>query len=351
MFVLLCRYDSISLFHSLYPFLNSKHSQKFQFTTSADFCLSSSISSTQTLIIVRFFKGKYKSHDENMDLMKKLRDKFSKIIFFDDSDGADSLHPEFLPYVDEYWKKQLLRDLTNYLKPMYGEQLYSEYYHKKFNVHDDEVRIRPKVDDHDLLQKIKVCWNLGVGSYPIRHRRFRQGLTLARLFGPRAARIVMRGLHASDQSPKEDKVHAHFSIPQEKSLGFQRRLILEKIVNDPRVSTGLISDRKYKDSFARTKVVISPFGYGEICFRDFEAIQNRCLLVKPAVEHLVTWPEIYIENETYVSCKWDGSDIQEKIDSCFESEIPLSEITEEATRRYKIAFDQIDIRLSELLNI
>ena len=52
---------------------------------------------------------------------------------------------------------------------------------------------------------------------------------------------------------------------------------------------------------------ISPFG-GEICYREFESFLYRCVLIKPNMEHLRTWPDYYIENKTYLPMKQDDLD-------------------------------------------
>jgi hypothetical protein len=74
-----------------------------------------------------------------------------------------------------------------------------------------------------------------------------------------------------------------------------------------------IPRRKYLLELLRSRVVFSPFGWGEVCFRDYEAVACGALLVKPAMEHLITSPNIYVDGETYVSVKWDLSDSAEKI--------------------------------------
>ena len=63
-----------------------------------------------------------------------------------------------------------------------------------------------------------------------------------------------------------------------------------------------------------SKVVFSPFGWGELCFRDYEAVYCGCLLVKPSMDHVVTSPDIFEAGVTYVPVKWDLSDLTEKIE-------------------------------------
>lgn len=68
----------------------------------------------------------------------------------------------------------------------------------------------------------------------------------------------------------------------------------------------------YFAELRRTKAVVSPWGFGELCYRDFEAMLAGAVLVKPNSKHVVSWPYIFGDNQ-YVACKPDLSDLVEKI--------------------------------------
>jgi hypothetical protein len=75
--------------------------------------------------------------------------------------------------------------------------------------------------------------------------------------------------------------------------------------------------RPYEDfinTMRRSMCTLSPYGMGEICFRDFEIIQFGSVMVKPDMSLVNTYPNIYIPYETYVPCALDWSDLEEKID-------------------------------------
>lgn len=57
--------------------------------------------------------------------------------------------------------------------------------------------------------------------------------------------------------------------------------------------------------------ILSPFGWGEICTRDFEAFVYGATLLKPSMEHCITFPNVYISNETYIPLDWSFCDIDE----------------------------------------
>ena len=70
----------------------------------------------------------------------------------------------------------------------------------------------------------------------------------------------------------------------------------------------------YLQKIYDSKVFVSPYGQGEICFRDFELLQLGTIMIKPDMSHLNTSPNIYEDGKTYISCKYDWSDLEEKID-------------------------------------
>lgn len=64
----------------------------------------------------------------------------------------------------------------------------------------------------------------------------------------------------------------------------------------------------------QSKIAISPFGMGELCYRDLESIQHGCIIIKPDMSHVITEPNLFIENETYIPCKVDYSDLSEIVE-------------------------------------
>ena len=60
---------------------------------------------------------------------------------------------------------------------------------------------------------------------------------------------------------------------------------------------------KYYKKLSESKVCVSPFGWGEINYRDFESFTYATLLVKPDMNHLKTWPQLY-NSKNMVSYDW-----------------------------------------------
>ena len=72
--------------------------------------------------------------------------------------------------------------------------------------------------------------------------------------------------------------------------------------------------QEYIQTLYDSKIAISPFGMGELCFRDFECMQFGTIFIKPSMSIVNTTPNIYENNETYVSVNYDWSDLNEKVD-------------------------------------
>ena len=53
---------------------------------------------------------------------------------------------------------------------------------------------------------------------------------------------------------------------------------------------------------------------GEIGERDYESMMLGTIILKPSCERVDSYPKMMIENETYIPCNYDWSDLEEKID-------------------------------------
>ena len=62
--------------------------------------------------------------------------------------------------------------------------------------------------------------------------------------------------------------------------------LLEKIKENKLFLTGTLPHKEYIEECSEVYGLLSPFGWGEICYRDFEAIMCGNILVKPDMSHL-----------------------------------------------------------------
>ena len=89
---------------------------------------------------------------------------------------------------------------------------------------------------------------------------------------------------------------------------------LEKLGDGYNIVKGQSTPQQFIDIMKKSKVGLSPFGMGELCYRDLELIQWGCLLIKPDMSKVITEPDFFKPMETYVPVKPDWSDLNETIE-------------------------------------
>lgn len=71
---------------------------------------------------------------------------------------------------------------------------------------------------------------------------------------------------------------------------------------------------QYRTKLDRSKTVASPWGWGEPCYRDCEAILRGCVLLKPDSSHVKGWPDVFGRDFPGYSCKPDWIDLPEAVE-------------------------------------
>jgi hypothetical protein len=352
--ILVC-YERISLFHTMEPFFLKQFRPLFRFTQSPEYCLGRD--KNKILIMERWFQHRDPRDlsPEDADLMEKLRNKYQTIYFMNGQPEAGTNRLELLPYVDKLFYKSIFSDPQNYLRDLYAKNLFADYYHQKYGVTDLHPGFHPQPAPAAAeIQKIGLSWNIGLGAYPRRRWPQRTGVFLARAGFPGLGRLFKTGLpHPPPDFSAPARtiaVHGRIDPVSSESIAYQRRLYLEKIKGDPRFITGMVSERQYYEELFDSKIVLSPFGWGEVCFRDFEAIISGALLFKPDMSHLKTWPDVYIPFETYIPLSWDGTDIKEKTETYLANDGERKRIAENAWEQYRSALKDPEDRFSSLFH-
>jgi hypothetical protein len=341
-------HDRIACFHSLKPFLFARKGRRFVYTSSPEWCLENDRNSV--LVMVRRF---IKPDLVDLDLMRRLRGKYERIAFFHDDAGGGIPRLEVLPYVDLFYTKALFKDRSLYLRPLYGKELYSDFFHEKYGVVDPDHRDRPAAEDPAMLSKLRLSWNIGVGDYPRGKLRQRAGVAASIALGFRAARLFYgNGRLPTDPAASNRgsiDVHARLGFPSRPSIAHQRRLILERIAGHPSFLVGPTSQREYNREVASSKIVLSPFGWGELCLRDFEAVLGGALLLKPDMSHLETWPDVFVPGESYAPFSWDGEDLIEVAERYLADEAARKRIARQAFESYKNQLDSLAERFEAII--
>lgn len=340
--------ERITLLYSLFPFWTSKFSNKFVFTTDLEWVLKKD--RNQKILLVRCFKTLLNKEGRTPFILR-LKNKYKKVFIFDDNDGTESFYLDLLPFVDKYYKKQLFIDKVNYSKDFIGRRLHSDYYQRLMSGSistPDKVPNPPMQRD---LEKMSILWNIGIGLYPLSgYIEF-----LAKKGVNKFGRYWMKSLLSSPRfltcpKPILQKCHARFGYePYSPEVGFQRKMLLELVKNDNDFLSGKVDKKRYQKEISQVQLVLSPFGWGEICFRDFEAILHGAVLIKPNVSHLETWPNIFIPNETYIPVDWDGNDLKAKIKTLLDNQHIVSEVRNHAWDTYRHAFLSLDERVLQVI--
>jgi hypothetical protein len=384
--VLVC-YERISLYHTTVPFfLKEKSSRRkgngkiFHFTQRADFCLR--YDRNPVLFMERCFQHREPRDlaPDELETMKKLRDKYKTIVFFCGQGEAGNNRLDLLPFVDRLFYKSVFTDRSNYAKNLYGKNLFADYYHRNYGVTDNPEYLGGQVLFPGDARRPELSWNIGVGTYPRLHWPQRLGTVLARSGMAGLGRRIgsgtpagtahptgaahpagtARSAGATGLSPPADfsgprrtiPVHARIDPVSCPSIAYQRRLFLDIIGGfrgDGTFLTGMVPQKQYYRELADSKIVISPFGWGEVCFRDFEAILSGALLLKPDMSHVTTWPGVYIPYETYVPLRWDGSDILSQTEKYLDDEGERRRIAANAFDVYQKALAELPDRFDTLL--
>jgi hypothetical protein len=195
-------------------------------------------------------------------------------------------------FVDFYVKKALLRDHAEYLRPLEGHTNLSDYYAQRFGTDNPPA-----------------TWTVPPTILPklVAGPAFSTGKDLIGSFE--------RGL-LPGQSQRPIDVHARIAIngtPWYKCMRQQAADAIDGIKGLKIARAGMVSHRRYLAELKISKIVFSPFGYGEICWRDFEAVAAGAVLLKPDMSHVEANPNIYVPDETYVPVRWDFADLEEKV--------------------------------------
>jgi hypothetical protein len=340
----------ITILYTLYPFWISKFRKEFLFTTNLEWVKKTD--KNRKLLLVGWFSGQDKE-GLHKQLLEVLSNKYEAISYFDDNDGSESHYLDLLRYFKIYYKKQVFLDRQKYLCDFYGNRIFTDYYHRRLGITESPLsESLPKIENPEFLNKLKVSWNLAYGQYPIsKNKRF-----LARLLFKWTGEEYMKYIFSSNiihkqlPHPNVLKCQARFGFKQYRaSVGFQRKMFLEKIAGNNLFLRGEIPFEEYNKEIKNVSAILSPFGWGEICFRDFEAILNGSVLVKPNMDHVETWPDIYIPNQTYLPVEWDGSNLESQVSSLFENNSIMNEMRTNAWETLRQGYYQMDEKIVEIL--
>ena len=273
--------------------------------------------------------------------LESIRKRVQRLIWFDISDGTGQLMPFCFDTVDIYAKKQLLVDRSIYSQTFYEREYHLDYYYRNYYEQLEPLGTPARIVNQRGLteietEKLALCWNIGLGDYKTfagRGRSLRRFWPFASFAKPtsmaqqtdRDVQLSYRvgtNYHAPGVPFHRLEIRKRFNelLQQEASRKFQ----LEGVVNY----------RQYVRELDCTQIGPSPFGLGEICWRDFEVWLSGAMLLKPDMSHMETWPNYFESNVTYATHAWDFSDLKQVVEELLDDEQRRVRIAEVGQQRY-----------------
>jgi hypothetical protein len=219
----------------------------------------------------------------------------TKLVYFDGDDDVCIQWPGVLKAVDLYVKKHVFSDFQDYGRHFLGKSNLTDFVSRGGgqSFENNVITASGPIDQADL-SKLHLGWNIALDDKIAKQ-----------------ASDIPRG----DADRMDIDIASRAYVKPEVWTYPLRAPVVEKLeviadrfrVLAPR---DRVSQEQYYSEMLRARICVSPYGYGELCWRDFEAVLCGCLLVKPNMDHVHTWPNIFVAGETYAPVKWDYSDLE-----------------------------------------
>jgi hypothetical protein len=260
-----------------------------------------------------------------VERVRTIREVFpeAELVYLDFFAPLDLRYARVLdPLVKTYVKKQLFKDMTRYGELTVGDTNLTDFYARRY----------------------------GLNLPPTRHE-FPDGFERKLVVGPNfciSPHMLDRFAGTAPTGRREIDVHARIAIKGVEWYQKMRQDAYNVATTLPGVLTvadGRVSQAEFFAELRNSKLCFSPFGYGEVCWRDYEAIFSGSLLVKPLMDHVRVKPFIFVPDETYVPISWDFSDYAEKVMQYLSDSDRRREVTNHAfdvIRRYVLSQSAVD---------
>ncbi|MGE0611356.1 MAG: glycosyltransferase [Hyphomicrobiales bacterium] len=317
----------------LYPIVrNADRLKELGLVISMSTDRSAAIPECDTLMLdsKRFRDGWGHAGQRTLELFGQYRKHAGKLIFVDNSDSAGWINGQALSGADVYTKGLVLRDRETYLKPLHGRRVFTDFYHRTEGVSDPSPEDLPQVANKADLAKIRVHWNSGLADYSL------HGPMLMALYHrlPLPGLLRAPGGFISPNAQRDIDVSCRMGLSYARpTVAWQRQRIRELLKD--RLRTDKLGRRAYFGELSRSRIVVSPFGLGEITLKDFETFIAGAALLKPDMSHMETWPDFFRAGETMLTHKWDLSDLEETIERALADLDACTGIAEAAQQRYR----------------
>ena len=267
-----------------------------------------------------------KNRSKIFEFLINLKTKDNKVFYYELGDSTYSWALDLLPYVDKLLKPFIFKDKNNYCVPLNGFNIITDYYYKNGMIESEEFS-SPKFlqeKDKNLLDKIQLGFNSAFADHSLNSNLWKYDYFSR--FSRRFFKIYSTMLnntksseYIDPESSRKQDLSCRISSDgyRSKGISFHRKetaKILSKYI-----STNKLSRKDYFYEMRNSKVIVSPFGWGEINVpRDYEVALSGSVLLKPDMSHVDTWPNIF-NKDTVVQYKWDLSNLLELVDKILDN--------------------------------
>jgi hypothetical protein len=242
----------------------------------------------------------------------------TRLVYFDGDDDACVQWPEVLDAVDLYVKKHVFRDPDAYTREFLGKNNLTDHVARTAGrSFADDIIPRSRALARGATDRLHLGWNVALDDKIV---------ALADRLAGRPA--LPRDIDLSCRGAVAETVWTH--PMRDGALRAMEAMSGRWRVLAPR---DRVPQDVYDQEMLRSRLCVSPFGFGEICWRDFEAILCGCLLVKPDMSHLRTLPDLFEPGVTYVPVRWDFADLAERCEPFLVDEAARQAVAQRARQR------------------
>lgn len=250
-----------------------------------------------------------RTEQEVLQAVAALCDWCGHVCLLDSTDPTALRWPAAMERTALYVKKQVLRDRSAYTGDSATGFWFADWcaQERGWDIGDWTFsRTRPSEQG---LSRLRCAWTLGAART---HRQFArlcrvlQTLRVSTAWERRRIDVqcVVKVMGKGDASFYTR--HRVEAVENLKSLGGPHTTLLAAFGGEVPPPMGPF---QYRRSLLSSRITVSPFGWGEICHRDYEAFAAGSLLVKPDMRLVESHPDLFRPFETYIPVKWDLSDL------------------------------------------
>ena len=272
-----------------------------------------------------------------------------KTYFFDISDSAGILYEDGLEMFDLYYKKQINKDKSLYTNSSMKDPRFhvNKYINNDNTKNDNDNRIKNYSHvNPEIINNIRISWNVGLGDYRTiisqhnllnKYILFLQTNVLGRKISLPNYRFRYQKFPIGKRTLDIISCFNSYNNQKNKPIFLHRKQtsnIVNELENKYSIVKGFFPKHQYYKYLQNSKIGISPFGWGEITWKDFEIFLNGLILLKPTMNHLSTWPNYFVENKTYIPYEWDTINLKETIERLFDDIYLFEEIATQGQKNY-----------------